>query len=102
MMEKINYRPLGNRILIKELPIEESDREQNGIIVPENSIPHRRGIVVAVGEGETAPATGVLQPTTCEVGDKVLYLSETAFVPIRIGNVEYKLMREPQIEAIIE
>jgi co-chaperonin GroES (HSP10) len=101
-MSKISYRPLGNRLLVEQLPIEEGDKEQNGIIVPENAIPHRRGIVVAVGDGETAPATGLLQPTTCKVGDKVLYLNEAAYVPIRIDNVEYRLMREPQIEAIIE
>lgn len=101
-MSKINFVPLGNRVIIKELPISEEDKKINGIVVPENAIPHRCGIVAAVGGGEFAPATGSLMEMTVAVGDRVLYLAEAAFVPVRINNEEYKLMREIQIEAIIE
>jgi co-chaperonin GroES (HSP10) len=84
------------------MPIQKEDLVINGIDVPESAVPFRRGIVCAVGMGERAPATGVLMETELKEGDRVLFLSEAAHVPIRVNNQEYKLFREPQIEAIIE
>jgi co-chaperonin GroES (HSP10) len=98
----IGYKPLGNRVVVKQLPITKEELVINGIDVPESSIPFRKGIVCAVGIGERAPATGILQEMELSVGDKVIFLTEAAHVPLRINNEEYKLFREPQIEAIIE
>lgn len=101
-MNKIAFKPLGNRLLVRQLPLEESEKVINGIQVPESAIPLRRGIVIAVGIGEIAQLGGAIIPMETKEGDIVAFLAEAAHIPIRIGNEEYKLFRENNIEYIIE
>lgn len=100
-MSKIKYRPLGNRIVIRPIAVEE-EVKIGSIIVPEMAEKLAMGEVVAVGQGETAPSTGTLIPNECEVGQRVLFMKEGAFLPLRIADEHYLLMRESNIECILE
>lgn len=98
----MKYVPLGNRIIVKPLPISKEELTINGIEVPETAVPFRRGKVVAVGEGEFAPSNGQLIPMTIKKNDIVVFLAEAGHIPIRQGNEDFKLFRENQIECILE
>lgn len=98
----MKYIPLGNRLIVKQLPITKEELIINGIEVPETAVPFRRGKVVAVGEGESAPSNGKLIPMSISEGQIVVYLTEAGHIPIRMDNEDYKLFREPQIECILE
>jgi chaperonin GroES len=97
-MDKIVYKPLGNRVIIR--PIErKEDIVVGSLVLAENTIHYLFGKIIAVGKGEWASSTGELIPTTVVVGDTVLYRKECAFIPLIDGDI---LMREPDIEAIVE
>lgn len=98
----MKFLPLGNRLIIKQLPITKEELTINGIEVPETAVPFRRGKVIAVGPGETAPANGQLIPMSISEGQTVVFLAEAGHVPIRINNEVYKLFRENMIECILE
>lgn len=98
----MRYIPLGNRLIVKQLPITKEELVINGIEVPETAVPFRRGLVVSVGEGEVVPINGALIPMSVKEGDIVVYLAEAGHVPIRIDNEDHKLFRENQIECILE
>lgn len=68
-MEKI--QPLGDRILVKLLPLEE--KTSGGLILANSSKnSSNKGEVVAVGEGTTLQ-DGTVKPLSLEVGDIVLF-----------------------------
>jgi chaperonin GroES len=97
-MDKIVYKPLGNRVIVR--PMEQKEEKKMGsIIVPEMADHLTIGAVEAVGKGEVAPSTGVLIPSGLKVSDLVLYRKEGAHIPLLDGRI---LMRENDIEAICE
>lgn len=98
----INYRPIGNRLVVKPIEITQEERIVNGIEQVDAAIIFQRGEVLAVGIGEYASQTGLLMPMQVKKRDVVLFRREGAFLPVRIDNVNCRLMREGDIEAIIE
>lgn len=70
-MEPINFRPLGDRVLVRPTP--EEDRTAGGIIIPDkNKTRPRRGTVVAVGPGAERQ-DGSLRPVGLSPGDRIVY-----------------------------
>lgn len=93
-------RPLGDRVLIKELKDgEKMEKTAGGIFIPDSVKEDRgakRGEVVAIGPGKFED--GKLIPISVKVGEMVLYQwGDTA----KVGETEYVLVSESNIIGII-
>lgn len=92
-MEKINIKPLGDRIVIKPAQVEA--KTASGIIIPDTAKEKpQQGVVVAV------PAENKETPITVKVDDKVLY-GKYAGTEINIEGSDYLIMSEKDILAVI-
>lgn len=103
MANKINIKPLGDRVLIE--PLKEEDkrgRTKGGIIIPETVNKERpeEGVVVACGEGRMAE-DGKLIPLRVKKGQRVIF-SKYGPDEIKIDGREYLIVSESNILAIIE
>src|SRR3989344_9573300 len=88
-------RPLGERVLIKEIETEERKVTESGIIIPDTAKEDRdskKGKVVAVGPGKHED--GKLTPMSVKVGDVVLFGWGDK---VKIDGEEYYLVRESEI-----
>ena len=92
-MTKLNIKPLADRVLIE--PAEAEEKTAGGIIIPDTAKEKpQKGTIVAVGPGKKD------EPMTVKVGDNVLY-GKYAGTEINIKGVEYMIMRESDVVAII-
>jgi Co-chaperonin GroES (HSP10) len=98
MSSKIS--PLRDRVVIKRL--EEERTTAGGIVIPDtaNSEKPTKGEVCFVGKGEVLK-DGTVRPLEVKVGDKVLF-GKYAGTEVKIEDVEYVIMREEDILAIIK
>ena len=89
-----NYKPLGDRVIIKK-PEADLKSESGKIILQESTSRGKIvwGEVLAVGVG-IYTQTGDLIPMSINVGDEVMYKQDMAGDPIKIDGEEYILFRE--------
>ena len=94
-------QPLGDRVLIKELDETELGRKTDtGIFIPDTVKEDRdgkRGKVVAVGPGKIEDGKRI--PMEVKVGNKVVFGWGDK---IKIDSIEYYLVRESEISAILQ
>jgi chaperonin GroES len=93
--------PLGDRVIVK--PMESGDeRTASGFIIPDSARKEKpgQGKVVAVGEGRRNDK-GDLVPLRVSVGDTIMF-SKYGFDEISIKDVEYYVVSEPSILAILK
>lgn len=88
--ETKQYKPIFDRVLVEELPELETDRKIGGIILPDQSIDIKKGVVVAKGDKCEA----------VQVGDTVIFPKGSG-VEIRPQDKEYRLFREPELLMIL-
>jgi len=95
----IRLQPLGERLVIQR---EESEKTTAGGIVLPDSAKEKpaRGTVMAIGTGKVLD-DGTRSKTQLKVGDRVLFTSY-AGENVEIDDVEYLLMREDDILAVVE
>jgi len=92
-------KPMNDRILVK--PLELQEEKIGGIIIPDTAKEKpQEGEVVAIGTGKVME-NGQRQPMTVAVGNKILY-GKYSGTEIKYQNVDYLIMREDDILAIIE
>jgi len=92
-------RPLGERVVVKPLPLEEVTK--GGIVLPDTAKEKpQEGEVVAVGSGRLLD-NGTRVAIDLKVGDKILF-SKYAGNEVKINDVEYLIMREADILGVIE
>ena len=92
-MSKVNIKPLADRVLVQPEAAEETTA--SGIIIPDTAKEKpMRGTIIAVGNGTKK------QPMTVKKGDTVLY-GKYAGTEITVNDVEYLIMRESDIFAIV-
>ncbi len=92
-------KPLGDRILVK--PVEVEEEKIGGIIIPDTAKEKpQEGEIVAVGPGKMLES-GERQAMSVKVGDKILY-GKYSSTEIKYGGEEYLIMREDDILAVIE
>jgi len=92
-MSKVNIKPLADRVLVQAEAAEETTA--SGIIIPDTAKEKpMRGTIIAVGSGTKK------QPMTVKAGDTVLY-GKYAGTEITVNDVEYLIMRESDIFAIV-
>lgn len=99
MAKKLKIRPLHDRIIVKRL--NEEEKTKGGIIIPDSAKEKpQEGEVLAVGNGKVLD-DGKKVPLDVKIGDKVLF-SKYSGTEIKLEGEEYLIMREDDIQAIVE
>ena len=94
----MKVKPLGDRILVKQLEAEE--KSKGGIILPDTAKEKpKEGKVKAVGTGKVLE-DGKVQPLNVKVGDHILFTSYGG-TEVNIDNEEYLIMKEEDVLGII-
>ncbi|AND85871.1 co-chaperone GroES [Clostridium tyrobutyricum] len=94
----MNIRPLGDRVVIKKIEAEETTK--SGIVLPEAAKEKpQEAEVVAVGLGGIVDGKEVR--IEVKVGDRVLF-SKYGGNEVKIDGVEYTILRQDDILAVIE
>jgi len=98
-MAKIKIQPLADRVIVT--PVTEK-KSASGIIIPDTANKERpeRGTVVAVGSGRLNDE-GVRIPLELAVGDEVVF-SKYGPEEIKVDGVQYFILREDQVLAVIK
>ncbi len=92
-MEKVNIKPLGDRVVVLPAPAEE--KTSSGIIIPDTAQEKpQRGTVVAVGSGTETEKMEV------KAGDTVLY-GKYSGTEISMDGKDYLILRQSDILAIV-
>ena len=95
----MNVRPLHDRIIIQRL--EEGEQKVGGIIIPDSAKEKpQQGKVIAAGNGKTTDE-GKRLPLDVTAGDTILF-GKYSGQEIKLEGVEYIIMREDEVLAIIE
>jgi len=93
----MNLKPLGDRVVIKQLEAEETTK--SGIVLPTQSQEKpQQAQVVAVGPGGVVDGKEVKMEVS--VGDKVIY-SKYAGTEVKMGDDEYIIVKQNDILAIV-
>lgn len=94
----MNMKPLADRVIVKMLEAEETTK--GGIVLP-GSAKEKPQVaeIVAVGPGGVVDGKDIIMEV--EVGDHVL-LSKYAGTEVKIDGVEYTILRQSDILAIVE
>lgn len=99
MTSKLNITPLFDNVLIK--PLKAESQTAGGIYLPENVKEKPQvGEIMAVGTG-IHDEHGKLVPMIVKIGQKVLY-KKWGGDEYKVGNEEWKLVRQTDILAIIK
>jgi len=97
--KKIKIRPLHDRLIVRRLDEEETTK--GGIIIPDTAKEKpQEAEVIAVGNGKVLE-DGKKLPLDVKVGDKILF-SKYSGNDIKIDGEEYLILREDDIQAIVE
>lgn len=95
---KINFRPLGDRVVVKRL--EEELKSPGGIVIPDSAAEKpSRGKVLAAGPGKKTE-DGKVRPLDLAVGDDVLF-GKYSGTEIKLDGEEYLVMREEDIMGVV-
>lgn len=95
----VRLQPLGERIVVQREESEETTA--GGIVLPDTAKEKpARGVVVAVGDGKLLD-DGSRAPSQLSEGDRVLF-SSYAGETVEVDDVEYLLMREDDVLAVVE
>lgn len=94
----MNLRPLHDRVIVKRQ--EEETKTAGGIVLPGSAAEKpSQGEVVAVGNGKKLE-NGEVRALDVKVGDKILF-GKYSGSEVKVDGVEYIIMREEEIFAVI-
>ena len=95
----MKIKPLGDRLLVKQLDAEE--KSKGGIILPDTAKEKpKEGKIEAVGPGKVLE-DGKVQPLSVKTGDHILF-SSYAGTEIKLDGEDYLIMKEEDVLAIIK
>ncbi len=96
---KVTLQPLGDKVVVERDEMEE--KTKGGIYIPDAAKDKpSRGTIIAVGTGKVLD-DGTRGEMQVKKGDRVLFTSYAPEV-IEINDIEYLLMSESDILAVIE
>ena len=97
-----NYKPLGDRVLVKFVEVGEQ-KSKTGIIIKDTASRGTTvwGEVLAVGNG-LFTQTGDMIPMSVKVGDNVMYKKDMVGDPITLEDEKYLLFRESDLLMVNE
>ena len=94
-----NFRPLGDRVLVKR--VKEEEKTKGGIIIPDTAQEKpQEGEVVAVGPG-ARDEDGERIPMDLKVGDRILF-GRWSGTEVKIDGDELLIMKESDVMGVIE
>jgi len=94
----MKFKPLGDRILLKQL--EAKEQTKGGIVIPDSvKEKPQEGEIIAVGEGKKN-SEGKTVPLSLKVGDKILY-GKYSGTEVVIDGEDYLIIREEDVLGII-
>jgi len=94
----MKIKPLGDRVLVQ--PLEEEEVKKGGIIIPETAKEKpQEGKVIALGTGKRDDDGNDI-PFNVKKNDKVL-MPKYGGTEVKIDDVEYQIVREDDILAVI-
>jgi chaperonin GroES len=94
----MTIKPLGDRVVIKMIEMEETTK--SGIVLPGTAKEKPQvAEIVAVGPGGVIDGKEVTMQV--KIGDRVL-ISKYAGTEIKMNNVEYTILKQSDILAIVE
>ena len=98
-MEKLNLRPLGDRVWLE--PIAQEETTASGIVLPDSAKEKpQQGRVLAVGPGLRNEQGNRIE-LDVHIGDQVLF-AKYAGTEIKQNGTKHLIMRESDILAIVE
>lgn len=93
----MNIKPLGDRVVIKKVEVEE--KTKSGIVLPSSAKEQPQiAEVVAVGAGITEDEK---KKDEIKVGDKVIF-SKYSGAEIKVDDVEYTIVKLVDILAVVD
>ncbi|MEO8218416.1 MAG: co-chaperone GroES [Acidobacteriota bacterium] len=94
----LNIRPLHDRIVVKR--VEQKEQVRGGIVIPDNAKEKpQEADVIAVGEGKYSDE-GKRIKMDVKAGDKIL-IGKYSGTEIKLEDVEYTILREDEVLAVI-
>ena len=94
----MTIKPLGDRVVIKMIEMEETTR--SGIVLPGTAKEKPQvAEIIAVGPGGNIEGKEIVMQV--KVGDRVL-ISKYAGTEIKMNNIEYTILKQSDILAIVE
>lgn len=94
----MNLRPLGDRVIIQKVEAEETTK--SGIVLPGTAKEKpQMAKIIAVGPGGIVDGKEIKMEV--KVGDKVIF-SKYSGNEVKIDNVEYIILKQDDILAIVE
>lgn len=94
----MNIRPLGSRVLLKE--VESEERTKSGIVLPSSAKEKPYiGEVIEVGPGEVKDGKEIKM--VVKKGDRVLY-SKYSGIEIKLEDEKYLFVKQDDILAVIQ
>lgn len=94
-----NFRPLGDRVLVKR--VKEEEKTKGGIIIPDTAQEKpQEGEIVAVGPG-ARDEDGERIELDVKVGDRILF-GKWSGTEVKLDGEELLIMKESDILGIIE
>jgi chaperonin GroES len=94
----MNVKPLHDRVLVKR--VDEKEVVKGGIIIPDTAKEKpMEGEVIAVGEGKMLD-DGKRSKMDVKKGDRILF-GKYSGTEIKIDDVDYIIMREDEILAVL-
>lgn len=96
----MDIKPLGDRIVIKQLQAEE--KTKGGIVLPDTAKEKpQEGKVVAVGKGKVLES-GQVQAVEVKVGDRILYAKYSGTEITTKEGDELLIIREDDVLAVVK
>jgi len=94
----MKFKPLGDRILLKQL--EAKEQTKGGIVIPDSvKEKPQEGEIIAVGEGKKN-SEGKIVPLALKASDKILY-GKYSGTEVVIDGEDYLIIREEDVLGII-
>ena len=94
----LKIKPLADRVVVQA--DEAEDKSEGGMILPDTAQEKpQKGTIIAIGAGRISDNGELIKPEV-KVGDKVLY-GKYSGNEISVGGVEYLIMRESDILAVV-
>jgi chaperonin GroES len=98
-MNRMNIRPLHDRVILKRM--EEETTSAGGIVIPDTAAEKpMRGEVMAIGNGKRLDS-GEVVPLDVKVGDTVLF-GKYSGTEVKVNGQDLLVMREEDIMGVIE
>jgi chaperonin GroES len=95
----MNFRPLGDRVLVKR--IEEETKTRGGIIIPDTAKEKpQEGEVIAVGPG-ARDDSGKINALDVKTGDRILF-GKWSGSEVRLDGQDLLIMKESDILGVVE